>query len=337
MGSLFNSFKSLLEKASNPVRGGIKKFSDMIISFLPEPIQNSINIAFNAAEEEDEYFTAEEGEEGARPKSKPQSGKKETLSGGRDYEKEGARPKSKPQSGKRETLSGGRDYEKEGARPKSKPQLGKKETSSEEREGAKPKTKNEGNNVEEGAKSKTKRKRTTALRIFPIRPPEPEAYLQNIAERNENIIRIRRDLNNDLTETIYNELEPHIEMGSRIVFSFAASVHRGNGEIAYHAHTFRSGGTFTSLSEIKNYIEQCEGERLSLEGIAWSRAYLPAEKKIHKSGVNEGWVEFIEVKIKVIHTRQPLIGCGRLPDELRKKDVFIRWMIKMIIYVYGGV
>ena len=49
------------------------------------------------------------------------------------------------------------------------------------------------------------------------------------------------------------------------------------------------------------------------------RAYLPPEKKINKPGVNEGGVVFREVQIKVINTRQPLVGCGRLPDELRKK------------------
>ena len=108
-------------------------------------------------------------------------------------------------------------------------------------------------------------------------------------------------------------------MGARIVFSFTALIQRGNGEIAYHVHTFRSGGTFNSLSEIKKYIERCEGERLSLEGAAWIRAYLPPEKKINKPGVNEGGVEFREVQIKVINTREPLVGCGRLPDELRKK------------------
>ena len=143
--------------------------------------------------------------------------------------------------------------------------------------------------------------------------------IRNTEEINGNIIRFRRDLNNDLTETIYNELEPQIEMGARIVFSFTALIQRGNGEIAYHVHTFRSGGTFNSLSEIKDYIERCEGERLSLEGAAWIRAYLPPEKKINKPGVNEGGVEFREVQIKVINTRQPLVGCGRLPDELRKK------------------
>ena len=83
---------------------------------------------------------------------------------------------------------------------------------------------------------------------------------------NGNIIRFRRDINNDLSEIIYNELEPQIEMGARIVFSFTALIQRGNGEIAYHVHTFRSGGTFNSLSEIKKYIERCEGERIEFRG-----------------------------------------------------------------------
>ena len=66
MESLFSSFKDLLGRVNNSVRGGIKKFSDMIISYMPEPIQNSINRVFNEVEEEvedDEYLTAEEGEE----------------------------------------------------------------------------------------------------------------------------------------------------------------------------------------------------------------------------------------------------------------------------------
>ena len=104
-------------------------------------------------------------------------------------------------------------------------------------------------------KEKTKKKRTIVLKIFSINPNEDVPPIRNFEERNrEDTIRIRRDLNNDLTETIYNELEPQIEMGARIVFSFTALIQRGNGEIAYHTHTFRSGGTFTSISRNKKII-----------------------------------------------------------------------------------
>ena len=168
-------------------------------------------------------------------------------------------------------------------------------------------------------KEKTKRKRTTTLRIFPIIPPENEEILQNITERNENIFQIRRDLDNDLSEIIYNELEPKIEMRSRIVISFSSLIHRGNGELINYHHTFGGEGSFSMLSEIKDYIERCEGQRLSLEGIAWSRAYLPPSKIIDKKGAHEGRVEFTEVKVKVIHSSEPLIGCGKLPEHLSNK------------------
>ena len=59
--SLFKSFKDLLGIDNNSVREGIKKFSDLIISYLPKPIKNIINRVFN--EEEEDYFTAEEEEE----------------------------------------------------------------------------------------------------------------------------------------------------------------------------------------------------------------------------------------------------------------------------------
>ena len=61
-------------------------------------------------------------------------------------------------------------------------------------------------------------------------------------------------------------------------------------------------------------------KRLDIEGAEfWSKAYLPPERTIETPGAFEGKLIFDHVQIKVISTREPLLGCGPLPDWLRKK------------------
>ena len=48
-------------------------------------------------------------------------------------------------------------------------------------------------------------------------------------------------------------------------------------------------GMFTSLEEIRTYIEECEQKRLDLDNEeAWSKAYLPAERTTEARGNCEG-------------------------------------------------
>ena len=51
----------------------------------------------------------------------------------------------------------------------------------------------------------------------------------------------------------------------------------------------------------------------------WSKAYLPATEVVKKPGVYQGRVVFNEVHVKLIHTNETLMGCGPLPDWLKKK------------------
>ena len=61
-------------------------------------------------------------------------------------------------------------------------------------------------------------------------------------------------------------------------------------------------------------------QRLDVEdGEFWSKAYLPSQRTIETPGAFEGKLIFGYVQIKIISTREPLLGCGPLPDWLRKK------------------
>ena len=77
---------------------------------------------------------------------------------------------------------------------------------------------------------------------------------------------------------------------------------------------------FRSLKEIREYIEECGQKRLDLENEeVWSKAYLPATRTTKVKGNYQGKVVPKHVQIKLIASTEPLLGCGPLPDWLRKK------------------
>ena len=79
-------------------------------------------------------------------------------------------------------------------------------------------------------------------------------------------------------------------------------------------------GSLSSLEAIEAFIEQCEMQRLDIEDVEfWSKAYLPPERTIETPGAIEGKLIFDHIRIKIISTREPLLGCGPFPDWLRKK------------------
>ena len=110
-------------------------------------------------------------------------------------------------------------------------------------------------------------------------------------------------------------------MRSKVVYSFKAEIHRGAGEIADYSKTLSSPpGMFTSLKEIRDYIEECEQKRLDLENEAvWSKAYFPATRTTKVKGNYQGKVVFKHVQIKLIASNEALMGYGPLPEWLRKK------------------
>ena len=49
------------------------------------------------------------------------------------------------------------------------------------------------------------------------------------------------------------------------------------------------------------------------------KAYLPAERTIETPGAYQGMVVFKHFQIKLVSSNEPLLGCGPLPDWLRRK------------------
>lgn len=128
-------------------------------------------------------------------------------------------------------------------------------------------------------------------------------------------------------------------MRTKVVYSFECEVHRDGGDVAKHYKTKGSTGTLTSLKEIEDFIEDCERMRLDLDDHEfWSKAYLPASRVIETPGSYGGKVVFTHVQIKLITTNEPLLGCGPLPDWLRKKRCIYTVRVSAVITcVFGGV
>ena len=129
------------------------------------------------------------------------------------------------------------------------------------------------------------------------------------------------NLNFDLTDIIMEKITPIIEMRTKVIHAFSCVIYRGQGEIIEYSKTFKApSGTFSSLSDIKEYIHQCEQKRLDLEDSeTWSKAYLPATTTYNSKGVYEGRVLFTSVSTKIILSNEPLLGCGPLPKWLADK------------------
>ena len=129
------------------------------------------------------------------------------------------------------------------------------------------------------------------------------------------------NLNFDLTDKIMEKITPIIETRTKVIHAFSCVIYRGQGEIIEYSKTFKAPSeTFSSLSDIKEYIRQCEQKRLDLEDAeTWSKAYLPATATYNSKGVYEGRVRFTSVSTKIILSNEPLLGCGPLPKWLADK------------------
>ena len=77
---------------------------------------------------------------------------------------------------------------------------------------------------------------------------------------------------------------------------------------------------FTSLKEIQAYIEECEKKRLDLDNEEiWSKAYSPADRTTEARGNYKGKLIFKYGLIRLVASNELLMGCGPLPDWLKKK------------------
>ena len=142
---------------------------------------------------------------------------------------------------------------------------------------------------------------------------EQEAILELTKEGTRvKKFRVTRSMNRDNTKIIMDKITQHIELRTKVVYSFEAEIHRGAGEIVDYSKVLNSPpGMCTSLQEIRDYIEECEQKRLDLGNEeVWSKAYLPAERAIETPGAYQGKVVFKHVQIKLIASNEPLMGCG---------------------------
>ena len=54
----------------------------------------------------------------------------------------------------------------------------------------------------------------------------------------------------------------HIEMRTKVIYSFKSEIERGTGEIAGYSEALTSpAGIFTSLKEIQAYNDECEKKK----------------------------------------------------------------------------
>ena len=78
--------------------------------------------------------------------------------------------------------------------------------------------------------------------------------------------RVTGNLNKANTKMIMANITPHIEMRTKIIYSFKSEIHRGAGEIVPYYKTLTSPPVmFTSLGKIQAYIEESEQKRLDLD------------------------------------------------------------------------
>ena len=141
----------------------------------------------------------------------------------------------------------------------------------------------------------------------------------------ENTTRIKTyavtgDLNRNVSDIIMGTIRQVVEMRTKVIYSFHCSIFRGQNEVVEYYKTFANEVTFTDLRVIEDYIRHCELKRLDLDNAeVWNKAYLPATVTIDNPNVYEGRIEFKRIHIKLISSNEPLLGCGPLPDWLRRK------------------
>ena len=138
-------------------------------------------------------------------------------------------------------------------------------------------------------------------------------------ERLKDIV--EKDIITNITPHTQANITPRIEMRVKVIYLFKSVIDRGAGEIKPYSKTLDlSPGMFTSLKEIQAFIEECERKRFDLDNEeVWSKAYLPATRTNEVRGNYEVTVVFKNVQIRLVASKEPLMGCGRLPDWVRGK------------------
>ena len=138
--------------------------------------------------------------------------------------------------------------------------------------------------------------------------PLPESRI-NPTENNTCVrtYRVTGPLSHNVSNLILKTICPIIKMQIRVIYSFSCSIYQGWNQVVQYDKMLSLNGTFTSLNQIEEYIQQCE---------IW---YLPGERITDNHGVYEGCIEFHHVRIWLISSNEQILGCSPLPDWLRKK------------------
>ena len=78
--------------------------------------------------------------------------------------------------------------------------------------------------------------------------------------------RVTGTLNKANARMIVANITLHIEMRTKVIYSFKSEIHRDAGEIVPYYKTLTSPpGMFTGLGEIQAYIKECEQKQLDLD------------------------------------------------------------------------
>ena len=78
--------------------------------------------------------------------------------------------------------------------------------------------------------------------------------------------RVTGTLNKVNARMIVANITLHIEMRTKVIYSFKSEIHRDAGEIVPYYKTLTSPPVmFTGLGEIQAYIKECEQKQLDLD------------------------------------------------------------------------
>ena len=107
----------------------------------------------------------------------------------------------------------------------------------------------------------------------------------------------------------------------KVIYSFSCTIYWGQNQVIPYHKTLSPNITFTSLNQIEECIKQCELWHLNLDDEeVWSKAYLPAVKITDNfTEFYKGRSEFRHIQVRLISSKEPLLGCSPLLDWLCKK------------------
>ena len=137
-------------------------------------------------------------------------------------------------------------------------------------------------------------------------------------KRVYSVVRATGFLNEDLTTKLYNRMKPLMKTAATLVYSFSAVIYDGQGLYRVFHKTLPNFTGLNTKSELEKAIARCEEMRLDLSNeLVWSGSYIPPIGMIQDQAFYRGVVEFNEVRIKLFHSGEPLIGAGKIVEWMK--------------------